>query len=91
LSVAVDGNSVHPLGTVGDGRGACTGQPTRFARRLPVSPDHVIPPTRSRVKQRRNGTDVASRIGAERAAEPMPLDCERIVDSGVRRLITMEE
>jgi len=31
------------------------------------------------------------RIDAELSAEPMPFDCERIVDSGVRRLITMEE
>jgi hypothetical protein len=31
------------------------------------------------------------RIDAELSAEPMPFDCERIVDSGVRRLITMEK
>jgi len=30
-------------------------------------------------------------IGAELFAEPRPFDCERIVDSGVRRLITMEK
>jgi hypothetical protein len=30
-------------------------------------------------------------IGAERSAEPMPFACERIVDSGFGRLITMEE
>jgi len=27
----------------------------------------------------------------ELSAEPMPFDCERIVHSGVRRLITMEK
>jgi hypothetical protein len=28
---------------------------------------------------------------AERSAEPMPFDCEHIVDSSFGRLITMEE
>jgi hypothetical protein len=31
------------------------------------------------------------RIDAELSAEPMPFDCERIVDSGVGRLIAVEE
>ena len=41
----------------------------------------VIPPMRSTVKQRRNGTDFAVHmyIDAEMSAEPMPYDCERIV------------
>jgi hypothetical protein len=30
-------------------------------------------------------------IGAERLAEPMPFDCERIVYSGFGWLMTMEE
>jgi hypothetical protein len=30
-------------------------------------------------------------MGAERSAEPMPIDCERIVDSGFGWLMTMEE
>ena len=30
-------------------------------------------------------------IDAEMSAEPMPFDCERIVDSGFGRLITMEK
>ena len=34
---------------------------------------------------------ILRRIHAELSAEPMPFDCERIVDSGVRRLITMEK
>ena len=51
----------------------------------------VIPPMRSTVKQRRNGTDVAHHIDAEMSAEPMPFDCERIVDSGLGWLISMEE
>jgi hypothetical protein len=33
---------------------------------------------------------ILSNIDAEMSAEPMPFDCERIVDSGVRRLITKE-
>jgi hypothetical protein len=32
-----------------------------------------------------------SPIDAELSAKPMPFDCERIVDSGVGRLIAMEE
>jgi hypothetical protein len=30
-------------------------------------------------------------INAERSAEPMPFDCEHIVDSGLGWLISMEE
>jgi hypothetical protein len=49
------------------------------------------PPMRSRVKQRRNGMMLLHHIGAERSAEPMPFDCERIVYSGFGWLMMMEE
>jgi hypothetical protein len=34
---------------------------------------------------------ILHRIDAGLSAEPMPFDCERIVDSGVGWLITMEK
>jgi hypothetical protein len=34
---------------------------------------------------------ILSYVDAEMSAEPMPFDCEHIVDSGFGRLITMEE
>jgi hypothetical protein len=45
----------------------------------------------STVKPRLNGGRILSYVDAEISAEPMPFDCEHIVDSNFGRLITMEE
>jgi hypothetical protein len=43
------------------------------------------------VKPRRSNGTILSYVDTEMSAEPMPFDCERIVDSGLGWLISMEK